>query len=200
MDRLSAVLASVIVVIGVGAGAGLWYLTKPPHQCTGGGNVAGDAQIGGPFELTNQFNERVTDADVLVDPALVYFGFTFCPDVCPFDVARNVSAVDILDERGINVTPVFITVDPERDDVESLLFYAEAMHPKMVALTGTPEEIKSVADAYRAFYQKNGEGEDYLVDHSTFTYLMDSTGFLGFFRRDMSPTDMADAVACITGS
>jgi len=200
MDRLSAIIASVMVVVGVGAGGTMWYLTKSPNECVGGGNVAGEALIGGPFELTNQFNERVTEQDVITGPSLVYFGFTYCPDVCPFDMERNVATVDLLAEEGLSVRPVFVTVDPERDDVQSLLYYSEAMHPDMIALTGSPDEIRSAADAYRAYYKKNGEGEDYLIDHSTFTYLMDETGFLGFFRRNLLPEEMADQVACLTGA
>ena len=91
---------------------------------------------GGPFELVNAQGETVTDADVFTEPSLVYFGYTFCPDVCPFDVSRNAEAVDLLAERGISVTPVFISIDPERDTPEVVGEYAEVMHEKAIGLSG----------------------------------------------------------------
>ncbi|MEM9715128.1 MAG: SCO family protein [Pseudomonadota bacterium] len=201
MDRLSAIIASAVVAVGLGAGASIWLMMPGDNQCSAG-QVAGDALIGGPFELTNQFGERVTDQEVITEPSLVYFGYIFCPDVCPFDVARNAEAIDILAERGISATPVFITIDPERDTVEEMNHYAAAMHERMIALTGTEEEIASAASAYRAVYQRR-ETDDpdfYLVDHSTFTYFMDPDGFQGFFRRTMTAEEIADEVECITGA
>ncbi|MEO0342575.1 MAG: SCO family protein [Pseudomonadota bacterium] len=199
MDRISAIAAGVVVALGLGAGGYLWVTNSAPGSCDGsGGRVAGEALIGGPFELTDHTGQRVTDEDIITEPSLVYFGYTFCPDVCPFDVSRNADAIDALALRGISATPVFVTIDPARDDVEQLSWYVEAMHPKMIGLTGTDEEIKAAADQYRAYYAKNGEGEYYLVDHSTLTYLMDDTGFVGFFRRNLSAEDIADQVACLT--
>jgi len=128
---------------------------------------------------------------------LVYFGYTFCPDVCPLDTYRNAEAVAVLEERGIDVKPVMITIDPERDDAESMAAFAEYMHEDMVGLTGTKEEIKAAIKAYRVYAAKNGEGDNYLMDHSTWTYLMaPDHGFLEFFNRDVTPEDMADQVAC----
>ncbi|MEM0977340.1 MAG: SCO family protein [Pseudomonadota bacterium] len=196
MDRISAIAATAVVMIGLAAGGYLWFSASSENMCSPG-QVAGEALIGGPFTLTDQTGARVTEADVFTEPSLVYFGYTFCPDVCPFDVSRNVEVIELLEERGVLATPVFVTIDPERDTVENLLYYSEAMHPKMIALTGSLEDIKSAADAYRVIFQKNGEGEDYLVDHSTFTYLMDENGFQGFFRRTMSVEEIADQVQCI---
>ena len=142
----------------------------------------------------------VTDADVIDKPALVYFGYTFCPDVCPFDMSRNVEAVDLLAERGLDVKPVFITIDPARDDVTAVGDFAANHHEAAVGLTGTPDQIKAAADAYRVYYkaQPAEEGDDfYLVDHSVFTYLMHpERGFLDFFRRDATPEQIADRTAC----
>ena len=160
--------------------------------------VAGGSQaIGGPFELVNQFGKTVTDKDVITKPTLIYFGYTFCPDVCPLDTARNAEAVDLLDAMGIDVTPVFISIDPERDTPQVMGDYVAYIHEKMIGLTGTPEQVKSASKAYKAFYRKAGEGEDYLMDHSTFTYLMlPNYGFADFFRRDLSAKDLAARVAC----
>lgn len=165
-------------------------------QCSQGAVAGGD--IGGPFELVSGTGETVTDTDVITEPSLVYFGYTYCPDVCPLDVYRNAEAVDALDRKGISATPVFISIDPERDTPEVVAEFADVMHPKMIGLTGSPEQVKAASQAYRTFYRRQaGDGDDYLVDHSTFTYLvLPEHGFVDFFRRDASPEDMAKTVAC----
>ncbi|KIN62849.1 SenC protein [Sulfitobacter noctilucicola] len=158
--------------------------------------VAGE--IGGPFELVNARGETVTDKDVITEPSLIYFGYTFCPDICPLDVDRNASAIELLEERGKMVTPVFITIDPERDTSEVVGDFADAMHPRMVGLTGSPEQVKAASEAYRTYYKAHPavDGE-YLVDHSTFSYLvMPEIGFVEYFRRELPPEQMADAIGC----
>ncbi|MFT7059097.1 MAG: protein SCO1/2 [Pseudorhodobacter sp.] len=169
-------------------------------QCRGG-QVAGGA-IGGPFTLVNQSNTTVTDAEVITKPTLIYFGYTFCPDVCPLDNLRNAEAVDILEEQGIEVTPVFISIDPKRDTPEVMADYVEVMHPRMVGLTGSEAQVKAASTAYKTYYKAHeAEDEYYLVDHSTFTYLMlPETGFVDFFRREVTPDQMAETVACFLGA
>ncbi len=159
--------------------------------------VAG-ADLGGPFELVNSAGQTVTDKDVITEPTLIYFGYTFCPDVCPLDVDRNASAVDILQERGQSVTPVFISIDPKRDTPEVVGDFATNMHPKMIGLTGSPEQVKAASTAYRTYYQAHeAEDDQYLVDHSTFSYLvLPDVGFVDFFRREVTPEDMADKIGC----
>jgi protein SCO1/2 len=200
MTKLYAGLAAASIAALLGGSA--WYvLTEragdPFAECRQGQIAGGD--IGGPFILVNTKGETVTDAQVLTKPSLVYFGYTFCPDVCPFDMARNAEAVDLLDARGLDVTPVFISIDPERDTPEALADYEINMHPKLVALTGTPEQVRAAATAYRTVYKKQ-ESDDpdfYLVDHMTFTYLMlPGAGFVDFFRRDLTSEQMAESVAC----
>jgi protein SCO1/2 len=199
MTRLYASLAAAAVAALLGAST--WYVlfNRPDDafaQCRQGQVAGGD--IGGPFTLVNTAGQTVTDADVLTKPSLVYFGYTFCPDVCPFDMARNVEAVDILEDRGLDVTPVFISIDPERDTPEALGDYAENMHPKLIALTGTDEQVKTASQAYKTYYRRQpSEDEFYLMDHSTFTYLMlPGTGFVDFFRREVTSDQMAEGVAC----
>ncbi len=155
-------------------------------QCRSG-QVAGGT-IGGPFTLVDETGKTVTDKDVLTKPSLVYFGYTFCPDVCPFDNARNAEAVDILEESGIDVTPVFISVDPKRDTPEILADFTNNLHPKMIGLTGTEEQVKAASLAYKTYFKmQEAEDEFYLVDHSTFTYLMlPGTGFAEFYKRDVT--------------
>ena len=199
MTKLYAGLALVVTAAFLG-GSALWVLSQRSNdafaQCRGG-QVGGGA-IGGPFTLVNQKGETVTEAEVLAKPALVYFGYTFCPDVCPIDNLRNAEAVDILEELGHDVVPVFVTVDPARDTPEVMADYAEAFHAKMQALSGSPAQVEAASKAFRV-YAKLHEAEDeyYLVDHSTFTYLMlPNTGFAEFFKREQSAQEMADQVAC----
>ena len=163
------------------------------------GSVAG-GNIGGPFELKDHRGQMVTDAQVLDQPALVYFGYTFCPDVCPMDVARNVVAVEILADAGLTVKPVFITIDPARDTVDYLADFVANNHPEMVGLTGTAEQIAKAARAYKVYYRKQpSEDEDYyLMDHSSFSYFMvPDVGFVDFLRSDLLPEVVADRLACV---
>ncbi len=204
MTRLFAGLAAGTVAAFLGASA-WWVVANRTDdsfaQCRQGQVAGGD--IGGPFSLVNPAGETVTDAQVLAKPALVYFGYTFCPDVCPFDMARNAEAVDILDAQGIDVTPVFISIDPERDTPEALGDYAANMHPKLIALTGSDEQIRTASQAYKTYYrrQPSDDPDFYLVDHSTFTYLMlPEVGFVDFFRREITSEQMAESVACFVSA
>ncbi|MBL3703451.1 SCO family protein [Sulfitobacter sp. BDSS02] len=202
MRRYFAFLGAAVLVAVVG---GTWLYTvyarndNPLASCGVGQVAGGSAQIGGPFELVNASGETVTDTEVITEPSLVYFGYTFCPDVCPMDMARNADAVDLLQNAGYGVTPVFITVDPDRDTPEVVGDFADNLHERMIGLTGSAEQIKNVSQTYKAYYNAHkDEGEFYLVDHSTFTYLMTpENGFIEFFRRDLSAEDMAEKTACI---
>lgn len=197
MLRLVAIAATVTAAFAL---AVTWYLGRPADgglaQCSAS-QVAG-GEIGGPFELVNGAGQTVTDTDVITEPTLLYFGYTFCPDVCPFDVARNADAIDVLAERGISATPMFITIDPERDTQQVVADYAYNMHDKMIALTGSEEQVAAASKAYKTYYKAHKDGTDeYLVDHSTFTYLVfPKVGFVEFFRRDTSPEVMAERTAC----
>jgi protein SCO1/2 len=200
MTRLYAGLALAAVVAALG---GMWAYTQlqPDDryaQCRSSTVAGGTAAIGGPFTLVDQTGRTVTDADVITKPSLVYFGYTFCPDVCPLDTARNALAVDFLVERGLDVQPVFISVDPRRDTPEVLAAFADNLHEDMIALTGSEEQIRAASQAYRTYYRINESDDDfYLVDHSTFTYLVfPEEGFVEFFRRDTTAEEMADQVAC----
>lgn len=201
MLRIYAIAAAGFLVSLL---AGIWIWTvyarndAPFADCTGS-QVAGD--IGGPFELVNSSGESVTDKDVITGPTLVYFGYTFCPDVCPLDMSRTADAVDLLEERGQTVTPVFISVDPKRDTPDVVGDFAANLHERMIGLTGSPEQVKAASQAYKTYYKAHDEeGDDdyYLVDHSTFTYLiLPEYGFVDFFRHETSAEDMAERVACV---
>lgn len=204
MSRPAAIIAAVAVAAGLGAAA--WMAFAPADgddrfaECRMV-KVASAGEIGGPFTLTAHTGERMTSEQVIDRPALVYFGYTYCPDVCPVDTVRNADAVDILEDQGIELRPVFITIDPERDDPESMALFVGNIHPRMIGLTGTEEEIRAVSKAYRVYRSKQGDDpEDYLMDHSTYAYLMaPGEGVLEFFRRDDSPEDVAARAACFIG-
>ena len=160
MTRMTAIFAvATVVVLLAGTGAAVWIGQDgdDPFAPCRAGAVAGAAAIGGPFELVSETGETVTEAQVLDAPALVYFGYTYCPDVCPFDAARNAQAVDLLAERGYEVRPVFITVDPARDTPEIMAEFTDYMHPAMVGLTGSSEQVKAAAQAYKVYYAKAGD-------------------------------------------
>ena len=162
--------------------------------------VAGGA-IGGPFTLVTEDGVEVSEADVITEPTIIYFGYSFCPDVCPIDSARNAAAVDILDEFGKSVTPIFITIDPLRDTVEVISDYTENFHPKMIGLTGTEAQVKAAAKEYRVVFSKaDDDPEYYLMNHSVFSYFVTpEDGFVEFFRREDSPEQVADRIACHLG-
>lgn len=201
MTRIIAVLAGVAAV---GLVAITYMLAAPPKSddqfahCRSSVVAGGTSQIGGPFTLLSETGETVTDQDVITEPTLIYFGYTFCPDFCPLDVVRNVVAVDILGDTGMPVKPVFISIDPERDTPEVLADYTSNVHPDLLGLTGSDEQVKSASQAYRTYYKRQpGDDEFYLVDHSTFSYLtLPDHGFVEFFRRDIEPEAMADQIAC----
>ena len=200
--RAAAFAGLAVAVAGLGAGA--WFAFGPSQgddrfaECRASAVAPGAATIGGPFTMTDHTGATVTDAEVIDGLTLVYFGYTFCPDVCPFDTANMAQATEILEERGIEATPVFVTIDPARDTPEALSDFVGALHPRMVGLTGTPVQTQAIAKAYKAYYARQGDDpEVYLMDHSTFTYLMAPDGsFLDVFRRDVPPAEVADRVQC----
>lgn len=196
MSRIIAPIAAAVLV------GGSWLATRDANpdqfaQCRASA-VAGGTAIGGPFELVNAKGETVTDKDVITEPTMVYFGYTFCPDVCPLDVSRNAEATDFLAEGGQSMTPLFISIDPNRDTPEVVGDFAFNMHEKMIGLTGSPEQVKAASQAYRTYYKAHpADDEYYLVDHSTFSYLvLPEHGFVEFFRREIGAKDMAKMVGC----
>jgi protein SCO1/2 len=203
MTRLYAGVAAAAVAALLGGSLLYVQLQRSGDafaECRQGQFAGGD--IGGPFTLVNTSGQTVTEREVLTKPSLVYFGYTFCPDVCPLDMLRNVEAADILEERGLDVTPVFISIDPERDTPQALADYVSNLHPKLIALTGSADQVKAAAQAYKTVYKKRETGDEYyLMDHMTFTYLMlPGEGFVDFFRRDITSDQMAESVACFVAA
>jgi len=196
---------AIIAILTLAALLGTtWFMTRGGGedqfaQCRKSTVGTGVASIGGPFEGVDETGRQISDADIITKPTILYFGYTFCPDVCPMDNLRNAEAVDLLLERGYDVQPVFYSVDPDRDTPERLAEFTDFMHPDLIGITGTPEQVKAASQAYKTYYRKQDDGDDefYLVDHSTFSYFVTPEhGFLEFFKRGDSPEDMADTVAC----
>ena len=158
---------------------------------------SGEALIGGPFQLTDQDGNAVTDQTYKGKMMLIYFGFTYCPDACPTALGVMSAALDQLDVAADRVVPMLITVDPARDTPEVLKDYVSNFHPRMVGLTGTPEQIAEVAKAYRVYFQKasGATAEDYLMDHTLLIYLMDGEGkYLTHFGPDAKPEQIAEEI------
>ena len=155
--------------------------------------------VGGPFELTDHTGKPRTNSDFRGKLMLVYFGFTYCPDVCPTDLQAIGLALDKLGSDGDSVQPLFITVDPERDTAAHLAEYVPMFHPRLIGLTGSAEAIRKAADAYKVYYAKvdppKGDGGYYTVDHTAFIYLMDREGnYLGFFPPGTSADRMVEII------
>jgi cytochrome oxidase Cu insertion factor (SCO1/SenC/PrrC family) len=189
-------LLSLAIALGllIAVGVKLWQEPQPALTVEEKG-VSGAALVGGPFTLTDQNGRRVSDADFRSRFMLIYFGYSFCPDVCPTDLAAMAGAIDQLGPDGERVQPIFITIDPERDTVARLAEYAPLFHPRLVALTGTPEEVGQAAAQYRVYAQKEGDGPDYLMNHSGIVYLMGPDGrFLTHFPQGTPAEEMAQKI------
>jgi cytochrome oxidase Cu insertion factor (SCO1/SenC/PrrC family) len=157
----------------------------------------GKEPIGGPFDLIDHTGKRRTDVDFRGKLLLVYFGFSYCPDVCPTDLLAIGLTLDRLGAAAGEVQPLFITVDPARDTPAHLATYVPFFHPRLIGLTGSAEQIGKAASAYRAYFAKVAVsgGAGYTVDHSSFIYLMGRNGeYLGFFPPGSSADRMADVI------
>jgi cytochrome oxidase Cu insertion factor (SCO1/SenC/PrrC family) len=164
------------------------------------GNVtsSGTALVGGPFTLTDQTGREVTDETFKGRYMLVYFGYTYCPDVCPTSLQVMMAALDAMGDKAGRVQPIFISVDPERDTVKEIASYVEYFGDDLIGLTGTPEQIAAAAKAYRVFYQKvEQDGADgYLMDHSSIFYLMGPDGaFVKHFSYQTDPETLAEEIS-----
>ncbi len=172
-------------------------ISKPATtNITGQQAVIGNAAIGGPFTLVDQHGNNVTDEALKEQFALIYFGFTYCPDICPTALLTMTQAIEGLGTLGDRVLPVFITVDPQRDTPEVMKSYASNFHPRFLALTGTLEQTDAAAKAYKIFYKLHNEEdkENYVVDHTGYIYLMAPDGnYLTHFSHD----DSAEAMMAI---
>ncbi|WP_428484383.1 SCO family protein [Rhodopila sp.] len=183
---LYATMGIVLAVLLIGAGGFLWL---------SGGRGTNLGRIGGPFTLEDGNGKPITARDFHGNYMLIYFGYTFCPDVCPTTLNAVAAAMDKLGPAASHVRPLFITVDPRRDTPSVVKQYAAAFGPSITGLTGTPAEIAQVAKEYRVYYAEHRTGpgpEDYSMDHSSVLYLMGPDGnFIAPVRADQSGDEIA---------
>lgn len=190
-SRSQAILAISVLAIAFAITAAAFYFTLSRSGPMG----SGTALVGGPFSLVDQDGRRVTEKDFLGKYMLVFFGFTYCPDVCPTELQVMSAALDELGTAGNNIQPVFVSIDPERDTPEVIKQYVGNFHPRLVGLTGSAGEIATIARAYRVYYKKaasSAASGDYEMDHSTTIYLMDREGR---FRKHFGYTTDAKGLA-----
>ena len=156
--------------------------------------------LGGPIELIDQNESFFSLEDQDTGLSLVYFGYSYCPDICPYDLERNAYVKDIMDEKQLDINLIFITLDPARDTADRLKDFSEYIHDSMIALTGSKDEIDSLKKEYGVFGRSNkidNEDQSYLVDHSTFSYLINKDGrVLTFFNRRETPEKMSEKIKC----
>lgn len=188
-----AILAAVLVAAAVAAFAE-WLVIRNDDVTKAPSGLITSVEIGGPFTLTDHTGRQVTEQDYLGNFTLVFFGYTFCPDVCPTELGDIALALDELGDDAVAVTPLMISIDPERDTPAVLAEYVPLFHERLIGLTGTPEQIKQVADAYRIFYRRVEDPNYtyYLMDHTSFVYLLDPEGNVAsLFRYGTPPEEMA---------
>ena len=198
---LIGVLLATLAAIGLTTWI-TWYVTRPSPAVQVGEvssvAIAPSVQIGGSFALTDHTGRAVTDKTWHGKLMLIYFGYGFCPDVCPTELQIMSNAVDALEKKGESVQPLFITVDPGRDTAQFLADYVTHFHPRLTGLTGSDDAIEKAAEAFRVYYEKvdDDSSTDYLVNHSSFVYLMGRDGsFLTMFRSGTDPATMARTIA-----
>ena len=181
MRRLFTILClgTVLIVAGVWT----WNPVQSAEQKPRPFSFMPVGGIGGAFTLIDHNGKTVTDANFRGRYMLVFFGYTFCPDVCPTALQTIAKVMDLLGAKADKVQPVFISVDPERDTPKVLKSFMENFHPRMVGLTGSPEQVAAAAKVYRVYFAKANDEDEYLMDHSANIYLMGPDGkFVTYFR------------------
>jgi cytochrome oxidase Cu insertion factor (SCO1/SenC/PrrC family) len=189
--RRIAIGLAAIILVAVVAVIAEQRLTDTPRTGT-----APEVKIGGPFTLTDHTGRPVTEKDFRGKAMLIFFGYTYCPDVCPTSLTEISAAMDKLGPSADKVVPILVSIDPERDTPEVLKDYVAHFHPSIVGLTGTPEQIKQAARVYRVYFakvpDKGGDKDAYLMDHSSVIYLMGPDGkFLAHFSTQTDAETMA---------
>jgi cytochrome oxidase Cu insertion factor (SCO1/SenC/PrrC family) len=192
--RLAVIAVTVVIGVAIGFVVQQFLLPSVSPQS----RSFGEALIGGPFSLIDQDGKRRTDADFRGRLMLVDFGYTNCPDICPLGLALMADVQERLGADGSKLQPIFITVDPARDTAPALKDYVAHFSDRIVALTGSKEEIAAAAKAYRVYYKVHGDpvtNPNYPVDHSGFLYLMDRNGkFVTHFTHETPPERVVEAI------
>jgi protein SCO1 len=183
-----AVVGILIAVLLLGTGAFLWL-----------NGAAGGPKVGGPFTLENSDGQTVTDQTFRGKYMLVYFGYTYCPDVCPTTLNAVADALSRLGKKADELEPIFVTVDPKRDTPSVMKQYTAAFTPRLIGLTGSDAEIAAVAKEYHVYYAEHRTGpgpNDYAMDHSSILYLMGPNGqFIAPLRTDSTGAEIASELA-----
>ena len=185
---------AILIAIGLVLAVMLGVLAFRSGGSPAGPTATGEAAIGGPFAMTDAEGRPVDQRLLQGKWSAVFFGYTYCPDVCPATLTTLAAAQTRLGDRGRDLQTVFVSVDPERDTPAQLKSYlASPAFPKpVVGLTGTAEQLAAIAKAYKVYYAKNGDGPGYLMDHNSAIYLMNPKGgFVRLIRPDASPAEMA---------
>lgn len=199
MNVKLAVVIGFGLMIGALSAAAMLPAARNAFLSGGGPTSSGKALIGGPFQLTDHHGHKVSDKTYRGKYMLVYFGFTYCPDICPASLQVISAALDKLGKKADQLVPLFITVDPERDTAAKMADYVKSFSPRLIGLTGTPQQIQKAAHAYRVYYAKVKNEDypgDYTVDHSSFLYLMDRKGrFVTHFDHSVGAGKLAEALA-----
>jgi protein SCO1/2 len=184
-DRKIKITTKVIIllsiIIALISSYILLFVELPNKPLAGqGGSITEDVPIGGKFELTDQNGNKFSSDQMRGHLSLIYFGFTYCPDICPTTLNKLSSVISTLEKYKIDIMPIFITIDPQRDTSSLLKEYLGHFHPKFIGLTGSDDDLKRVADLYKVFYTRSeaseNSGQNYMIDHSSFVYLMDKSG------------------------
>ncbi len=193
-SRLQLTMIVMALIAGLAIAGASYFITRG----TQGPGGTGTALVGGPFTLTDQNGHKVTEKDFLGRYMLVYFGYTYCPDVCPTELQVISAALEQMGTKAADIQPIFITVDPQRDTPSILKQYVSNFHSRLIGLTGTSEEIAAVAKVYRVYYSKmdsKNAADQYLMDHTSIIYLMNRQGmFLKHFTYSTDSTELARAL------
>ena len=200
MKRLPLTVLSILVLLAVVAAGAFWPPGDLRSQSATVTSASPPVEFGGSFSLTDQYGTRRTDMDFRGKYMLIFFGYTYCPDVCPTTLAVEAEALDKLGARANRIVPIFITVDPKRDTPDQLKLYLSAfdakppsVRPNFVGLTGTDEEIAKAAEAYEVYYLAHIDGRrpEYSVDHSGHVYLMSPEGkFVAYYSQGILPDEL----------
>jgi cytochrome oxidase Cu insertion factor (SCO1/SenC/PrrC family) len=193
LTRRIAVAAFCLIAA---AGLATYALMQSPQRVA---QVTGTADVGGAFSMVSHTGAAVTDKAFLGRPTLLFFGFTFCPDVCPTELQVITAALDQLGEKGKDIQPLFVSIDPARDTPQVMADYVGNFGPRWTGLTGTAEQVAGIARAYKVYFarqENTSSPADYLMDHSSIIYLMGADGrFLRHFSYTTDAKSLADGIA-----
>ncbi|HYC02007.1 MAG TPA: SCO family protein [Azospirillaceae bacterium] len=191
--RLVRLAISLLLGLAFAAAIAWWSVEQERRASAPMAGMIPAASVGGDFAMIDHTGKPVTQADYAGKYKLMFFGYTFCPDICPTELQTVAQAVEMLGGEAAKVQPIFVTVDPQRDTPQQLAEYVALFHPSIVGLTGAPEQVAAMAKSWRVYYDKapGGDPDGYLMDHSTYVYLMTPDNKLvTVFARGTAPEEI----------